>query len=88
MIVTFRAFGFGASCVVLSVLVEALVLAVLGATLGVFLAWLFFDGHIGHTQDISFPLAVTPALVRQGVLLAIAIGLIGALLPAIRAASK
>ena len=91
-IATLRAIGFGAAAVVISVLVEALLLAVTGALLGAFCAWLFFDGHVtsmmmsGLQAPMSFALAVTPALVVLGIIWACVIGLIGGLFPAIRAA--
>jgi putative ABC transport system permease protein len=85
-IATLRAIGFGAMPVVLSVLVEALALALVGAFVGAFLAWLLFNGHMANTRGMIFPLAVTPRLIRLGIIWAISIGLIGAVLPAIRAA--
>ena len=77
---------------VISVLVEALLLAVTGALLGALCAWLFFDGHVtsmmmgGLQTPMSFALAVTPGLVVLGIVWACVIGLIGGLFPAIRAA--
>ena len=85
-IATLRAIGFGARSVIVSVLVEALLLALLGASIGAFAAWLFFNGHIANTRGMSFPLAVTPNLIRQGIVWAIGISFIGAIFPAIRAA--
>jgi putative ABC transport system permease protein len=85
-IATLRAIGFGASSIVLSVLVEALALALMGALVGAFAAWLLFSGLVARTRGLSFPLAVTSDLVRLGIVWAITIGLIGAILPAIRAA--
>ncbi len=91
-IATLRAIGFGAAAVVTSVLVEALLLAVTGALLGAFCAWLFFDGHVtsmsmgGLQTQMSFALTVTPALVVLGIVWACVIGIIGGLFPALRAA--
>jgi len=90
-IATLRAIGFGAAAVVLSVLIEAMLLSVMGALIGAGLAWLFFNGNVVSTlgsnfTQVVFRLAVTPALVVLGVLWACAIGLIGGLFPAIRAA--
>ncbi|HKQ45480.1 MAG TPA: ABC transporter permease, partial [Rhizomicrobium sp.] len=62
-----------------------------GGVLGAGLAWIFFDGNgvnalgAGFTQ-LVFHLAVTPALMVQGVVWAVLIGLFGGLLPALRAA--
>ena len=88
---TLRAIGFGALPVVISVLFEALLLALVGGALGSFLAWLFFNGNAVNTlganfTQIVFRLTVTPPLVISGVIWACAIGFIGGLFPAIRAA--
>jgi putative ABC transport system permease protein len=90
-IATLRAIGFGASAVVLSVLIEAMLLSILGALIGAGLAWVFFNGNVVSTlgsnfTQVVFRLAVSPSLVVLGVLWACAIGLIGGLFPAIRAA--
>ncbi|HKU63655.1 MAG TPA: ABC transporter permease [Rhizomicrobium sp.] len=90
-IATLRAIGFSGLPVVVSVLVEASLLSLLGGVLGAVLAWIFFDGNgvsalgAGFTQ-LVFHLAVTPALMVQGVVWAVLIGLFGGLLPALRAA--
>src|SRR5271168_3806245 len=44
-IATLRAIGFGSAGVVMSVLVEALTLAIFGALVGAALAWFFFNGN-------------------------------------------
>jgi putative ABC transport system permease protein len=90
-IATLRAIGFGSTAVVLSVLIEAMLLSVMGALIGAGLAWLFFNGNVVSTlgsnfTQVVFRLAVSPALVVLGVLWACAIGLLGGLFPAIRAA--
>jgi putative ABC transport system permease protein len=90
-IATLRAIGFGAVAVVVSVLIEAILLSVMGALIGASLAWLFFNGNVVSTlgsnfTQVVFRLAVSPALVVLGVLWACAIGLLGGLFPAIRAA--
>jgi putative ABC transport system permease protein len=91
-IATLRAIGFGAGGVVASVLVEALVLALLGALIGAAIAWLLFNGNTvtlgGGVSSIIFKMQVTPALFGFGVLLACAVGFIGGLLPALRAARQ
>jgi len=90
-IATLRAIGFGGFPVVVSVLVEASLLSLLGGVLGAGLAWIIFDGNGvsalggGFTQ-LVFHLAVTPSLVVQGIVWAVVIGLLGGLLPALRAA--
>jgi putative ABC transport system permease protein len=88
---TLRALGFGASPVVASVMAEALLLSVSGGLLGALMAYVFFNGYAvstlggGFTQ-VAFEFAVTPRLVGYGLGLAVAIGFIGGLAPAIRAA--
>lgn len=88
---TLRALGFGALPVVVSVMAEALLLSLAGGALGALLAYLVFNGYAvstlggGFTQ-VAFEFAVTPALVGLGLGLALLIGFIGGLAPAIRAA--
>jgi putative ABC transport system permease protein len=91
-IATLRALGFGRSPVVISVLIEALLLSLIGGLIGGGLAWAAFDGYQTHTMNwqsfsqVAFAFAVTPALLIRGLLYAAAMGLVGGLLPAIRAA--
>lgn len=91
-IATLRAMGFGATAMVMSVLVEALVLAFIGGALGALLAWLFFNGHVvstsagGSASHLIFELTVSPQLIAIGIVWACVIGLIGGLFPAVRAA--
>lgn len=90
-IATLRLLGFGAEAVVLSVLIEALLLAVVGGAVGASLAWLAFNGHVvstsgGGVSQLAVPLVVNGSLVARGLVWACAIGLLGAALPAIRAA--
>ena len=89
-IATLRAIGFGAGGVVVSVLVEALVLALIGAVIGAAISWLMFNGNTvtlgGSVSSIVFKMQVGPALLGAGVLLACAVGFVGGLFPALRAA--
>jgi putative ABC transport system permease protein len=92
-IATLRAIGFGATAVVLSVLIEALLLACIGAIIGAGLAWAFFNGNVVSTlgsnfTQVVFRLAVSPALMVLGVIWACIIGLVGGLFPALRAARQ
>jgi putative ABC transport system permease protein len=92
-IATLRAIGFGATAVVLSVLIEALLLACIGAIIGAGLAWVFFNGNVVSTlgsnfTQVVFRLAVSPALMALGIIWACVIGLVGGLFPAIRAARQ
>jgi putative ABC transport system permease protein len=91
-IATLRALGFGAVSIVTSVMTESAVLAVLGGVLGGALAWIFFDGYRTSTMNfqsfsqVAFAFRVTPALLVQGLGCALVMGLLGGILPAIRAA--
>jgi putative ABC transport system permease protein len=91
-IATLRALGFGRSPVVVSVLIEAVVLSVIGGVIGGGLAWLVFDGYQTATMNwqsfsqVAFAFAVTPELLMQGLGYAVLMGMIGGLFPAIRAA--
>ncbi len=91
-IATLRAIGFGGGPVIVSVMVEAMALAVLGGALGGLVAWAMFDGATVSTlnnasfSQVAFDFAVTPTLVLRGILIALLLGLIGGLLPAWRAA--
>jgi putative ABC transport system permease protein len=91
-IATLRAIGFGGAPVVTSVLIEALLLALLGGALGGGLAYLYYDGATLSTlnfstfSQVAFDFRVTPALLLKGLGWALAIGAAGGLPPAIRAA--
>lgn len=83
---TLRAIGFGSGAIVLSILCESMLLALPGALLGGVLAWFLFNGLAASPFGYSFQLAVTPALAALGIVWALGMGLLGGLLPAIRAA--
>lgn len=83
---TLRAIGFGSGPIVLSVLIEGIVLALPGALLGAAIAWLLFNGNTITPAGLIFKLTVTPHVVWVAVLWSLVIGLIGASLPALRAA--
>jgi len=91
-IATLRAIGFQPGAVVVSVMAEALLLALIGGIIGAAAAWLLFNGFTVSTLSFSsftqvvFAFAVTPGLLLQGLVIALVIGLIGGLAPAIRAA--
>jgi putative ABC transport system permease protein len=91
-IATLRAIGFGSAPVVVSVLIEALVLALLGGALGGGLAYLYCDGATLSTlnfdtfSQVAFDFRVTPALILRGLAWSLAIGALGGVPPAIRAA--
>ncbi len=83
---TLRAIGFGPGPIVVSVLVESILWALPGALLGCALAWVLFNGLSASPFGYSFQLAVTPSLAILGILWALGMGLLGGLLPALRAA--
>jgi putative ABC transport system permease protein len=89
-IATLRAIGFGADSVAISVIVEAMLLSLAGGAVGALLAWSVFDGNavntLGGRTQVVFQFMVTPALVLLGLLLAAAIGFVGGVVPAMRAA--
>jgi putative ABC transport system permease protein len=85
-IATLRAIGFGSLPVGAAILCESIVLSVPGALLGVILAWALFHRMSVSPFGFSFLLDITPRLAVIGVLWALAMGLIGGVLPALRAA--
>ena len=91
-IATLRAIGFRGMPVVVAVMLETMLLALLGGLLGGLLAWLLFNGHTASTlaggmSQLSFQFKVSPTLLWEGLKWALAIGFIGGLFPALRAAS-
>jgi putative ABC transport system permease protein len=91
-IATLRALGFSTVSVLVSVLAEALALGVIGGTIGGVAAYLAFNGYQTSTMNlqtfsqVAFAFRVTPELLGTGLFYALLLGLIGGLLPAIRAA--
>jgi putative ABC transport system permease protein len=83
---TVRAVGFRGVPVIIATLIEAVLMALPGALIGVGLAWVFFNDRTASPFGFRFHLAVTPSLALLGVGWSLAIGLIGGLLPAVRAA--
>ena len=91
-IATLRALGFGGLPVVVSVMIESLALALLGGVLGAAVAYFGFNGFTVSTlnnisfSQVAFDFAVTPALMRDGLIWALVLGAVGGLFPALRAA--
>ena len=91
-IATLRALGFSTSSVLVSVLAESLALGAIGGTLGGVAAYFAFNGFETSTMNfqtfsqVAFAFRVTPELLTMGLVYALAMGLIGGLLPALRAA--
>ena len=90
-IATLRALGFGGLPVVVSVMTEALLLAIAGGVLGALIAYALFNNFSVSTlgqnfTQVVFNFKVTPQLVARGLVIAIVIGMIGGFMPALRAA--
>lgn len=91
-IATLRALGFGSFPVVISVIVEALFLALIGSIVGMLIAYFAFNGirastlNFGSFTQLSFAFTVTPELLLNGLFYALVLGFIGGLLPSLRAA--
>lgn len=91
-IATLRALGFNAVSVVVSVLSESMILGAIGGVIGSAVAYFGFNGYQTSTinfqtfSQVAFAFRVTPELLGMGVFYALAMGLVGGLFPAIRAA--
>jgi putative ABC transport system permease protein len=92
-IATMRAIGFGGPSVVFSFVIEALLIALVGGLLGC-LAVLKLNGvttgamNLQTFSHVAFAFKITPLLLAQGIVFALVMGVIGGLLPAIRAAAQ
>ena len=92
-IATLRAIGFPGLPVVVAVMLETMLLAALGGLIGGGIAYLLFNGRAASTMaagsvgKLSFELRVSGQLLWEGLKWALAIGFIGGLFPAVRAAS-
>jgi putative ABC transport system permease protein len=87
-IATLRALGFSALPVAVSVILEAVVLAVAGALIGAAIAWLLYDGKRDAFGNTVFFLTVSPGLVGLGVGWAALVALLGGFFPSLRAARR
>jgi len=92
-IATMRALGFGATSVVGSFTIEALLIAGVGGALGC-LAVLPVNGittgalNFQTFSHLAFAFQITPNLLLQGMIFSLVMGLVGGLPPAIRAARR
>ncbi len=90
-IATHKAIGFSSFAIGFSIISEALLIAITGAVLGILPLYLAFDGWTASTQDANnlsqmmFNFELTLGLMAQTLLFAIIIGLIGGMMPAIKA---
>jgi putative ABC transport system permease protein len=91
-IATLRALGFGAAPVLASVLFEAVTLGLLGGIVGGLIVYLGLNGYQASTLNwasftqITFAFTVTPRLLLTGLAYSLILGLVGGLLPGLRAA--
>ena len=75
-------------------MIESMILATLGGLIGAGTAYIFFNGYTASTlaggsfTQTAFAFAVTGDIVIQGMILALAVGFIGGLLPAFNAARQ
>lgn len=90
---TMRALGFGGPSVVLSFMIEALLIAFVGGLIGC-IAVLKLNGvttgamNLQTFSHVAFAFKITPFLLLEGILFALIMGLVGGLLPAVRAAAQ
>jgi putative ABC transport system permease protein len=92
-IATMRALGFGAAAVVFSFLIEALLISFVGGALGA-VAVLPLNGLTTGAMNwqtfshMEFAFQITPILLLSGLIFALAMGVLGGLPPAVRAAQR
>jgi len=90
-IATLRAIGFGGTPAFIGTVVESLILAIIGGVIGALATYLVFDGFTTTTMGANFAQVVfsfklNGGLIFQGVMLAVIVGFVGGVFPAIRAA--
>ncbi|HLP00672.1 MAG TPA: ABC transporter permease [Opitutaceae bacterium] len=89
---TLRVLGFRRRSILLGFLLEGALISGFGGALGCAIAYFGWNGYSTGTlgwetfTEVVFDFQITPALVAQGILFAVVVGLIGSLLPALRAA--
>ena len=88
---TLRALGFSRFSILFSFVMESMVLALLAGALGCLLAFPMNGYSTGTAQtqsfsEVAFSFQLTPAIILTGMVFAGVMGLIGGLLPAMRAA--
>jgi putative ABC transport system permease protein len=83
---TLCALGFTPGPLITAILAEATLLALSGAFIGVGLAWFFFNGFAASPLGFSIQLAVTAPIAGLGIAWAFAMGIVGGVLPAVKAA--
>jgi putative ABC transport system permease protein len=92
-IATLRALGFSRRAILFSFVMESAFLALVGGVIGCVLALPMHGFSTGTAQtqsfsEIAFAFRITPAVIARGLLFAVVMGVIGGLLPAVRAARQ
>jgi putative ABC transport system permease protein len=89
-IATLRALGFARLPILSAVILEGVVLGLIGGGAAAIIAYLVFNGYqastLGNGALMAFSFQVTAGLILTALILAIVMGFIGGLFPAIRAA--
>ncbi|MGH8396663.1 MAG: ABC transporter permease [Gammaproteobacteria bacterium] len=89
-IATLRALGFARFPILFAIVLEGVVLGLAGGIAASIIAYLVFNGYqastLGNGAMMAFTFSVTPALIVTALILAIVMGFIGGIFPAIRAA--
>jgi putative ABC transport system permease protein len=88
---TLRALGFSRRAILFSFVLESVTLALAGGAIGCLLAFPMngYSTGTGQTQsfsEIAFAFRITPEIVAAGIVFAVVMGVVGGLLPALRAA--
>ncbi|WP_230646825.1 ABC transporter permease [Bradyrhizobium sp. Leaf401] len=90
-IATLRAIGFGMVPAFLGTIVESLFLAAIGGLIGAVATYLIFDGTSastfgGNFTQVVFDFKLSPMLAIEGIAMALAVGFLGGVFPALRSA--
>jgi putative ABC transport system permease protein len=88
---TLRVLGYRRTSILAGFLIEGAFLALLGGVLGCAFSFVFNGWSVGTLSfetfsESIFDFSITPTLVAQGLAFSVVVGLVGSLLPAIRAA--
>ena len=88
---TLRAIGFSRGAILLSFVLESAVIGVIGGALGCLLAstvhgYSTSTSNLQSFSEVAFAFRITPAIIGSSMAFALAMGVLGGLLPAVRAA--
>ena len=89
---TLRAIGFSRGAILISFVLESAVIGVIGGALGCLLAstvhgYSTSTSNLQSFSEIAFAFAITPQIIAASMSFALAMGVLGGLLPAARAAA-